>query len=103
MQDNAMRQKRNFNFYINSRDYGSAIKKTIKTELSNTVQYKERLLWTVDRFDFKGDVYSEITLIVQEFGAKLTFKTPHEGLTFELTIPELADSPPPRKKWLGIF
>ena len=98
-----MHQKRNFNFYITSKDYGSAIKKAIKSELPNTTQYKERLLWTVDRFDFKRGQYSEITLIVHEFGAKLTFKTSHEGPTFELTIPELADSPPPRKKWLGIF
>lgn len=103
MQENNMRQKRNFNFYITGSNYGSAIKKAIKTELPNTIQYKERLLWTVDRFDFKDERYSEITLIVQEFGAKLIFKTAHEGLTFELTIPELADSPPPRKKWLGIF
>ena len=98
-----MRQKRNFNFYISSSNYGRAIQQTIKNEMPAEVPYKERLLWTVARFDFKTERYSEITLIVQEYGAKVVIKTKDEGSTFELTIPELSDAPPPRKKWLGIF
>ena len=98
-----MRQKRNFNFYLSSSNYGKAIQQTIKSEMPAEVSYKERLLWTVARFDFKAERYSEITLIVQEYGAKVVFKTKDEGSTFELTIPELVDTPPVRKKWLGIF
>jgi hypothetical protein len=103
MAANPMRQKRSFNFYLSSSNYGKAIQETIKKEMPSEITYKEPLLWTVARFDFKGERYSEITLIVQEYGAKVVFKTKDEGSTFELTIPELSDSPPPRKKWLGIF
>lgn len=100
-----MRQSgRQYSFYIKSGNYTSRISAAIKSELPNDIEWKQRLLWTVSRFNFENAVrYSQITLIVQEYGSQLTFRTPDDGVAFILTVPELADTPPPRKKWLGIF
>lgn len=95
--------KRDYTFSLTKSNYTKGIIEAIKSELPDTVPYKQQLIWTVMRFDFKGSRYSQITLIVQEYGATITFRTPHEGIIYELTIPELATDAPLRKKWLGIF
>ena len=95
--------KRDYNFTLTTKNYTKGIIEAIKTELPDTVPYKQQLIWTVMRFDFKDGRYSQITLIVQEYGATITFRTPHEGIMYDLTIPELATDAPPRKKFLGIF
>jgi hypothetical protein len=101
---NPMRQgNRQHTFYIKSGNYAKHMQTAIKSELSDELPWKEQLIWTISKFDFKGSKYSQITLIVQEFGSQLTFRTPDDGIAYILTVPELADTAPPRKKWLGIF
>ena len=95
--------KRDYTFSLTKSNYTKGIIEAIKSELPDTVPYKQQLIWTIKRFDFKEARYSQIILIVQEYGATLTFRTPHEGIMYELTIPELSTDAPPRKKWLGIF
>ncbi len=95
--------KRDYSFLITSSNYTKGIIEAIKSELPDTVPYKQQLIWTVKRFDFKDGRYSQIALIVQEYGATLTFRTKDEGIMYDLTIPELATEAPPRKRWLGIF
>ncbi len=101
---NPMRQsQRSYNFYIRRGNYSKAIINAIKSELPDQVSWKQQLIWTVERFDFKGSRYSQIILSIEEYGVQLTFKTQDEGIEFFLTIPELATDAPARKKWLGIF
>jgi hypothetical protein len=95
--------KRDYTFTITRSNYTKGIIEAIKSGLSDTVPYKQQLIWTVQRFNFKGGCYSQIILIVQEYGATLTFRTKDDGIMYELTIPELATEAPPRKKWLGLF
>ncbi len=93
---------RNYSFFIKSGNYTKNIVAAIQRELPST-EWKEHLIWTVQRFDFKESKYSKIDLIVVEYGIKLTFRTNDEGTSFELTIPELVTTPPKRKKFLGLF
>jgi hypothetical protein len=95
--------KRDYVFTITSSNYTKGIIEAIKSGLADTVPYKQQLIWTVQRFDFKKSKHSQIILIVQEYGATLTFRTLDDGIMYELTIPELVTEAPPRKKWLGIF
>ncbi len=95
--------KRDYTFTLTTSNYTKGILEAIKSGLPDTVPYKQQLIWTVQRFNFKDSRYSQITLIVQEYGATLTFRTPHDGIMYDLTIPELATDAPPRKRFLGIF
>lgn len=95
--------KRDYTLYIKTSNYTKGIIEAIKSDLPDTVSYKQQLIWTVQRFNFKDVRHSQIILIVQEYGATLTFRTSHDGIMYELTIPELATDAPPRKKFLGIF
>ena len=95
--------RRSYNFLLSKGDYGKQIVKSIEAELPRSSPYKQQLIWTVQRFNFGTTKYSSIILNVMEYGSALTFRTQDEGITFELTIPELATDAPPRKKWLGIF
>lgn len=93
---------KNFSFVIKSGNYTKNIINAIKRELPQT-DWKDQLIWTVERFNFKDAKHSQIHLIVVEYGVRLTFRTADDGTTFELTIPELATTPPTRKKFLGLF
>ena len=93
---------KSFSFAIKSGNYTKNIVNAIKNELPQT-EWKDPLIWTVQRFDFKESRYSQIHLIVVEYGIRLTFRTPDDGILFELTLPELAQGPAPRKKFLGLF
>lgn len=93
---------KSFSFSIKSGNYTKNIINAIKKELPE-IEWKESLIWTVRQFDFKESRYSQIIFIVQEYGVKLTFRCPDDGISFELTIPELVQELPPRKKFLGIF
>lgn len=96
---NPMRQgNRNYTFYIKSGNYTKYMQAAIQAELPNNIPWKQNLLWTISKFDFKGSKYSQITLIVQEYGSQLTFRTPDDGIAFILTVPELVDAPPPKTK-----
>jgi hypothetical protein len=95
--------KRDYIFSITNSNYTKGIINAIKSALPDTVPYKQQLIWTVQRFDFKKSKHNQIILIVQEYGATLTFRTQDDGIMYELTIPELAIEAPLRKKWLGIF
>lgn len=90
-------------FYIKSGNYAKHMCAAIKSELMDELPWKQQLIWTISKLDFKNACYSQIILIVQEFGSQLTFRTPDDGIAFILTLPELADTAPSRKKWLGIF
>lgn len=101
---NPLIQERNWKFSLPSGNYKKQIINTIRGHLPDTVPYKQQLIWTINRFNFGNEKYFEIYIDVQEYRATLKFMTlDRDGISFTLTLPELATEPAPRKRWFGIF
>lgn len=101
---NPLLQERNFSFNLPSGNYKKQILKAIKDYLSDSVVYKQQLIWTIERFNFDDRKYFEILIDVEEYRAHLKFMThDRDGISFTLTLPELATTPAPRKRWFGLF